>query len=175
MATNLTGLYKPKGSDKLSTFVDGMAANMAAIEKAYPVGSMWISTDKTSPANIIGGQWKAIGSGRVLVTVGVDNFYWDGDSKIDQKDDNKPGQTGGQKRHTHLNSMGFDGGKAYFRLDSDMGNNPVYGSTVHNTAYGFNIVKSYDIPYPNEMRLAYTRENSNYPPYYTVYMWERTG
>ena len=182
MAYTLTNPYIPRGSDLLSTFVEGMKENAQAFAKAYPVGSIWISVDKTSPQNIIGGQWTAIGEGRVLVTVGVDNFYWDGDTKVEQKDNGKSGQTGGTKRHTHLNSMGFDGGQAYFRLNDG---NPYYNSAMQNNATCITLpieiqkgsekeVHGYYVT-GRQVRLAYTRENSNYPPYFTVYMWRRTA
>lgn len=37
--------------------------------KIYPVGSVYISTVNTSPATLFGGEWTAIGDGRVLQTV----------------------------------------------------------------------------------------------------------
>ena len=37
---------------------------------AYPVGSIYLSTVATSPAEIFGGNWEAIGGGRVLIGAG---------------------------------------------------------------------------------------------------------
>lgn len=35
----------------------------------YPVGSLYFSTDSTSPATIYGGSWERYGKGRTLVSV----------------------------------------------------------------------------------------------------------
>lgn len=169
MATILT-MYEPKGSDLLSTFVSGLASNVQAIKAAFPVGYIWISTSQTSPQGIVGGQWKSIGSGRVLVTAGFDDYGFDGDRRVSMPG-SKAGMTGGSSRHSHLTAMGFDGNLAYCLLENG---NPIFNSAVRGDCMGFNIEKSWDISH-TQVRVAYTREQSSYPPYYTVWMWERTG
>lgn len=166
----LLEMYEPKGSDLLSAFVEGLASNIRAIKEAYPVGYIWISTDKTSPQEIVGGHWKAIGSGRVLMTAGFTDYWFDGDRRVTE-DGTKSGYEGGQSRHSHLTSMGFDGNLAYCLLENG---NPIFNSAVRGDCMGFNIEKSWNITH-TQVRVAYTREQSSRPPYYTVYMWERTS
>lgn len=55
----------------------------------YPVGSLYFSTNSTSPATIYGGTWERYGKGRTLVSV-------------DESDtDFTAGKTGGEKTHQH--------------------------------------------------------------------------
>lgn len=166
----LLDMYEPKGSDLLSTFVDGLAANVRAIKAAFPVGCFYISTDPTSPQEILGGRWRAVGPGRVLMTAGFSDYWFDGDRMV-VEDGQKAGVEGGQSRHSHLTSMGFDGNLAYCLLENG---NPIFNSAVRGDCMGFNIQKSYDISH-TQVRVAYTREQSSRPPYLTCYMWERVG
>lgn len=41
------------------------------VEKAYPVGSIYISTEATNPSEILGGQWESYGEGRTLIGAGT--------------------------------------------------------------------------------------------------------
>lgn len=34
---------------------------------SYPIGAIYISTQPTNPASILGGGWKALNEGRVLI------------------------------------------------------------------------------------------------------------
>ena len=53
----------------------------------YPVNSIYISTNSTSPASLYGGSWERYGTGRVLV------------SADDSDTDFTAGKTGGSKTH----------------------------------------------------------------------------
>lgn len=174
MARKLLSLYKPQGSHLLSAFVTGLKENFDAIEAAFPVGYIWISTSETSPANVVGGQWKPIGAGRVLVACATqDNFNWYGD-EMNTEPLTKPKQVGGQARHTHLTPMGFDGVNVYGLFPSPTNKVPAYNSVQKDHQAG--VVSAVGESFTDRtIRYAYTRENSNYPPYYTVYMWERTS
>ena len=60
------------------------------LKKAYPVGSIYISTVSTNPGTLFGfGTWEAFGAGRVLV--GYDST----DADFDESE-----ETGGAKTHT---------------------------------------------------------------------------
>lgn len=55
----------------------------------YPVGSLYFSTNSTSPATIYGGTWERYGKGRTLVSVNESDT------------DFTAGKTGGEKTHKH--------------------------------------------------------------------------
>lgn len=60
-----------------------------AVDLAYPVGSVYISTVATNPATLFGvGTWQAFGTGKTLI--GVDPA---------DTDFNAPNKTGGEKSH----------------------------------------------------------------------------
>lgn len=167
-ATKLLELYEPTGADFLVDFVKGMAGNMAAIKAAYPVGIVLPFTSDFDPNEVLGGRWARIPNGTVLMAPGFSDQWWYGD-EYHSVNYNEARLTGGQERHTHLTAMGFDGNLAYCLLQNG---NPVFNSAVKMDCMGFNIQKSYDISH-SEVRVAYTRENSSRPPFYTCFMWER--
>ena len=47
----------------------GTIANSSTLDKAYPVGSIYISVKNTNPSTLFGGTWVAFGTGRTLVGV----------------------------------------------------------------------------------------------------------
>ena len=55
------------------------------LDRMYPVNSIYISTNSTSPASLYGGSWERYGTGRVLV------------SADDSDTDFTAGKTGGKK------------------------------------------------------------------------------
>lgn len=55
------------------------------LDRMYPVYSIYISTNSTSPASLYGGSWERYGTGRVLI------------SASDTDTDFKAGKTGGKK------------------------------------------------------------------------------
>lgn len=70
--TTLTGDLTVTGS---LTATSSVAASLnengiaAVLLRVYPVGAVYVSTVNTSPATLFGGNWTAIGGGRVLQTV----------------------------------------------------------------------------------------------------------
>lgn len=59
------------------------------LDRMYPVNSIYISTNSTSPASLYGGSWERYGTGRALI------------SASDTDTDFKAGTTGGSKTHEH--------------------------------------------------------------------------
>lgn len=57
------------------------------LDRMYPVNSIYISTNSTSPASLYGGSWERYGTGRVLV------------SADDSDTDFTAGKTGGKKNY----------------------------------------------------------------------------
>ena len=147
-------------SDLVETDISAMADMSRAIKNAFPVGKVWISFDETSPAEIIGGEWKKV-EGRFLFAAGTCDTgeTWD-----------RPHAIGGSVSHRHLTSMGFDGLRM-FGLYGE-GGVPIYGSEVYDRRSGINVAKTSDIS--NErLRINYTAHVRNMPPFIVCYVWER--
>lgn len=118
----------------------------------YPVGSIYISVNSTSPASLFGGTWEQI-EDRFLLAAG--STYG-------------AGSTGGEAEHTltideipshthevtRYTSTGDLTGTGYSR-DQNV-------KTVKDTAYG---------PYPT----GGGQPHNNMPPYLAVYMWKRVA
>ena len=118
----------------------------------YPVGSIYISYESTSPASIYGGSWEQI-TGRFLLGAG---------------DTYSAGTTGGattvalsasttmrQHNHGFTGSRGYSSGSSYNRL------------TIRGrTNQGATLTSSYT---------GSGTAHENMPAYMNVYMWKRTA
>lgn len=156
------------------------------LDRMYPVDSIYISTNSTSPASLYGGSWERYGTGRALI------------SASDTDNDFKAGTTGGSKTHDHkygiavgsfyghtliapndsnlavwsgLVSYDKDSGKAIdgFHEWTKLEDKPVIASN--------SMVGQTDAPY-NSMRYRYetdTKRESSLSPYIAVYVWRRTA
>ena len=143
---------------------------------AYPVGSVYISTNSTSPATLFGGTWVQI-KGRFLLGTGAPdnntNTYWgtnltyDGTNKYNEN----VKSTGGESMHTliewempshtHKVSSGWQSSGTTDRI--------TYGSVsgdYYNSGYG-------NVQFINNT--GGDGMHNNMPPYFAVYMWERTA
>lgn len=74
--TENLGLTKLVQTDTVATLMNGFNSNADILDNvlklAYPVGSIYMSVNNTSPATLFGGTWEAIG-GRFLI--GKDSTY----------------------------------------------------------------------------------------------------
>lgn len=124
----------------------------------YPVGSLYFSTNSTSPATIYGGSWERYGQGRTLVSINENDW------------DFTPGKTGGEKTHTltidempsHRHEIDkfttMQGGGSWI-------NDKVGGAQANDSGASYGWTK-------------YTGNNmahNNMPPYIAVYIWRRTA
>lgn len=120
-------------------------------DEFFPVGAIWQSTNPKSPAELLGGTWEAIESGRFLVAAG-------GDYAV--------GSKGGEKEHI-LKSVELP--KSINLYYTDGSGSSGIGAISAKVAYlnastlmNFNVgVKDGGQPHENR------------PPYYAVYMWRR--
>ena len=146
---------------------------------SYPVGSIYMSVNSTSPADLFGGTWEAMPAGRVLLAQGTSEWGVE----------YQAGSTGGE--HEHQLSVG----------ELPAHNHNVTVSTSGDHAHTFTFVKEYDAG-GTEPGSASWRSNqgtktteqagththtvtisntgSNYPhnnlqPYISVYCWHRTA
>ena len=126
-------------------------ASLPAIS-IYPVGSIYMSVNSTSPATIFGGTWERI----------QDTFLLAAGSTYDA------GSTGGEREHkltvnempSHRHNIaiatGSVSGTEYFHAEQTQGGSyPIYSSPVQPTGGGV--------------------AHNNMPPYLAVYVWKRTA
>lgn len=142
----------------------------------YPVGSIYFSTNSANPSTIWGGTWTQI-KGRFLI--GVDPS--DETGKYETS-----GQTGGDFEHTHqygiavrsfygvatgadgqiVNIYDYPTGRYVSANIIETSDNAVNGALTYN-------VNSYaQGRYASEANVS---TEAVVPPYYSVYIWERTA
>lgn len=140
-------------------------------DRMYPVDSIYISTNSTSPASLYGGSWERYGKGRTLVSVNESDT------------DFTAGKTGGSKTHevrvrlgniyglagisstNNLSGISVDGGKTYSGFTNSNGRHAVESSRGMDGSFG-------------PMQVEYDVAISNLPtldPYVSVYIWRRTA
>lgn len=136
------------------------------LDRMYPVNSIYISTNSTSPASLYGGSWERYGTGRVLV------------SADDSDTDFTAGKTGGKKnydvaRDTDLAvSIAFDSNAlVLFNTRGDF----------HSPA-AFHVGASMPTGHPINWNDQSIRSGqkvhgtmTTVQPYVAVYMWRRTA
>ena len=133
------------------------------LNSLHPVGSIFISTENTSPASLFGGTWESIG-GRFLLA--ADSTY-------------TAGSTGGEAKHTlttdemphHFHILpykvdwgtqnGISSWQAMF-TDGTMTDSGSDGSTIKWHTY-------------QSQKSGGDLSHNNMPPYLAVYMWKRVA
>lgn len=120
----------------------------------YPVGSIYMSVNSTSPATLFGGTWTEL-QGRFLL--GRSSTY-------------AAGSTGGEATHTltvaempkHNHNMA-DNDAGYF---AGWGSRNGWAQASANITSGGRFFTDY---------AGNSKPHNNMPPYLSVYMWKRTG
>lgn len=156
---------------ELNTKITSLNADLAKQwEKIYPVGSIYISANPTSPAELFGGIWEQI-KDRFLLAAG--DTYTAGDS-------------GGSASHSHTLSdngaacignftdvTAFSTGYKYFWKDYSTGTN-MWAWTHNNDGQFTSSTNHYNDG--TFVRLTGSTDMTNsMPPYLAVYMWKRTA
>ena len=164
------GTITPTGIRIMVSYLDqtGLEHTLEKLRnQMYPVGSLYFSTDSTSPATIYGGTWERYGKGRTLVSV-------------DESDtDFTAGKTGGSKTYnaatdTNLSvNIAFDSNALV--LFNSRNNN------VHEAA-AFTCGASMQTGHPIDWNNQSIRRGqkvhgtmSAMQPYVAVYIWRRTA
>lgn len=134
-------------SDK-SIFCEGGGRLLSDI--IYPVGSIYISVNSTNPSVYFGGSWEQI-KDRFLLACGdtYNNGIFGGEAKHKLTVNEMPSHT-----HKYLLSYG--------------GNDPASGFNYGNTMAGL-----FDAAFSKSA--GGSQAHNNMPPYFTVYIWKRTG
>ena len=123
--------------------------------KIYPIGSIYISVNSTSPATLFGGTWEQL-KDRFLLSAG--NTY-------------KAGTTGGEANHTltvdempsHSHSTDRNAGWP----------SPNAGSDGWSINYNNYETYPYATWHEGTDNTGGSQAHNNMPPYLTVYMWKR--
>lgn len=143
----------------------------AVVERDHPVGSLYISENSTSPAELYGGTWEQIKDCFILAA---------GDTYA-------AGSTGGEVEHSHEyavtyagNYNGIVGGSGNYSVmayDGTTGGNniaAVNANTGVGNLYGsVSTTTNQTIQYKRS--LGRTGYGTNLPPYYSVYIWRRVA
>lgn len=148
-----TGDAMPVSTGSQTTVAAAIAAR-ATLEQVYPVGAIYISTASTDPATLFGfGTWSRI-LGRFLLA--ADGLHY------------VPGTLGGEATHTLTTDEMPSHTHA---VDSASGNPTAYIANQAGSigGSGKNIISKPILP------TGGGQAHNNMPPYYAVYMWERTA
>lgn len=147
-----------------TTSYPGISCNFSTQSSSYPVGSIYMSTDSTSPASIFGGSWQSIASERVLM--GVSSSHGAG-STVDA---GLPNISSGSDAALDIQgSWGAPACRAPF-AQTWRGNSELSTSTWSSTP---KIISArFDASLCNSI---YGRSSTVQPAAYYVYMWRRTG
>ena len=153
--------------------------------QAHPVGSIYESTDSTSPADLFGGTWEAMEAGRVLVSAGTAStgtVYKAGDKGGEEATglsiDNLPphsfsGITDTKGYHNHscrfqwVSSSGSDKIPAYTSGDYDYTDS---GTTSNHISYDGHHYHTF-----TTNTLGSGVKHNNMQPYEVIYRWKRTA
>lgn len=126
----------------------------------YPVGSIYMSTNPTSPASLFGGTWEALDDGRVLIGAGTAH---------------PAGEVGGEETHklitdempSHYHGFTDTYRSRYTTYHPERG-----GVRPLDTAYAVT-----GTTYDNDTTDSRggSKAHNNMQPYLSVYMWTRTA
>lgn len=135
-------------------------------KKAYPVGSIYMSTSSTSPAELFGGDWEEYAKGRVLV--GLDTTMIDANTYANPEF-NTMGKTGGTKTHLlTIDEMPIHRHTVYASTqDAGAESGKIY---VHSQGSGSEYYNTTESSYAGN-----GEAHNNLQPYITVKIWHRTA
>lgn len=144
-----------------SGWIYSRALSTLILEAVYPVGSIYMSVNSTSPATLFGGTWEAIQGKFLLGAYG--NTY-------------KAGTTGGEATHT-LTANEMPEHAHYMAVGNAAGNDiwtPQAGDYLVDVGGVSNDHKTYSAQLGMDNAGGGAAHN-NMPPYLAVYIWKRTG
>lgn len=153
----------------------------AQIDSIYPVGSIYLSVESTSPANLFGGNWEQI-KGRFLLGTGANaaNTTTDFGSLAENAIDRENGEMGGESEvaltQSQLPKTKCD---VYWKTDSTWGHInsiPAWtryfykaAATETHSALTANFATITTADFGGD------EPHNNMPPYLAVYMWKRVS
>ena len=184
---NVNGVYEAKDiqfdSDP-QTQINERVKTSDLLNKIYPIGSIYMSTVNTNPADLLGGAWVEL-QDRFLI--GAGNTYelgaTGGESTHVLTVNEMPSHTHAQNAHSHTQAQhnhNFEVGTGYYNDDYKGNNSKAPTGTQANRVNGNYYNTSSSTPTINSTTA--TNQNTgggqahnNMPPYLAVYMWKRTA
>lgn len=131
----------------------GAVAKNELLSKTYPVGSIYLSAEETSPASLFGGTWERL-KDRFLLAAG---------------DSYTPGATGGEAEHTlTVEEMPNHAHIQYLRFQGGSDASTYAYQTLGNSSWG-------TASSGNTSGTGGGKAHNNMPPYLAVYMWKRVA
>lgn len=138
-----------------SGWIYSRALSTLILEAVYPVGSIYMSVNSTSPATLFGGTWKAI-QGKFLLGAYGDTY--------------KAGTTGGEATHTLTTREMPNHNHALYYPNAGADDHSAPGNYPDGPSDStYYAVGSYT------SREGGGEAHNNMPPYLAVYIWKRTG
>lgn len=145
-----------------------MSSFVNLMDIVYPVGTIFITTDETSPAIRFGGTWEQI----------KDEFL------LGASDDYTAGSSGGSMHHRHtidedksraaVGATGNDGASIGYYATSVQ--NDSYSSTTYYTLFSSGCtINSRLFNHHTKIYGRTNADNSYIPAYYAAYIWRRTA
>ena len=175
MPTGTTGVTQSAGNNTtaLATTAFVTTATSNALQTAYPIGSIYISTVSTNPNTLFGfGTWVAFGAGRVLIgngggfTAGATGGSADA---VVVSHTHTATTTSTDSGHTHQEQ--YSGGSAGGGNGISNSSVSAYTASSVYTATGYaSITSSTTVD-----STGVSGTNANLQPYVVVYMWNRTA
>ncbi len=153
------------------------AGKVTAPLAAWPIGSIYMNFNSTSPADLFGGTWSRFGQGKMLISQDPTDASFD-----------TAGETGGSKTHTNTtiemaahDHGGSTGGQSNTH-QHPIGTGDLYyvqGSTGPNTILSLGTpVETGDADQDHHHGVNSQGDGQAYSimnPYIVVYMWRRTA
>ena len=141
------------GNLTVNSLTTSISTSQTNFDEIYPVGSIYMSVNNTNPSTLFGGTWSQI-KDRFLLACG--DIY-------------SNGSTGGKATHTlTINEMPshYHNYEAYIDKDPLGGYDKVlvYGNPAGTQYHTFNVFPT-----------GGNQPHNNMPPYFAVYIWQRTA
>lgn len=161
--SNANELAIAANAEAIQTLESGIQLGSISISDlllmAHPVGSIYMTTSSTSPAQTFGGTWERIKGA----------FIWG------IEDGEQAGVTGGEKTHTlttdempsHVHAP-----NQWVQVMSPGGNTGTMGQTGTKTGSYKDFVSAQNY---NSSAVGGGQPHNNMPPYYGAYVWRRTA
>ena len=162
---------------KVKSAIEAQVPIQTIINLIYPVGSIYSSTNSTSPADLFGGTWDAMPAGRVLLAQGTSE--WGGEYKAGSTGGteaetltikqiplhNHDATTNSTGAHTHNITVGYDvsDGTGWGKYM------PGSNKTLTTNSTG---THSHTVKISNS---GGGKSHNNMQPYIAVYIWMRTA
>ena len=170
----------------LSTDITLSAGDLGAITKSnlldfvYPIGSIYMSVNSTSPQSFLGGTWERIQDKFLLSAGGTYGAgTTGGEATHTLTIDEMPSHTHTQNSHNHTQSQHRHSGPA---TDLNAGrknkNNDIMmrgGVVGSGSGYSDYTTATNNSTTATNQNTGGGQEHNNMPPYLAVYMWKRTA